>query len=327
MTYPQIGNTGVNKEDVESARPWVSGFVIKESSPIVSNFRSSTSLDAYLKQHRIAAIEGIDTRMLVRRLRIRGAMKGILSHVDFDAKRLQKKIDRYPGLVGVDLVREVTCRKAYDHVPAPFRGWEGCPPPVWPEARYRVTVLDLGVKTNILRELVQAGCRVRVVPASTPADMILADRPDGVLLSNGPGDPGPLTYVIKTVRALLGKVPIFGICMGHHMLGLALGGKTYKMKFGHRGGNQPVMHLPTRRVEITSHNHGFAVDPASLPEGEVEITHVNLNDQCVEGLRHRRFPAFCVQYHPEASPGPHDAGYLFRQFTDLMAGKKEGLRA
>ncbi|HET8760021.1 MAG TPA: glutamine-hydrolyzing carbamoyl-phosphate synthase small subunit [Nitrospiria bacterium] len=319
MTAPQIGNYGVNPEDVESGRVWVEGFVVKECSPVSSNWRARQSLDQYLKDAGIVGIQGIDTRALTKHLRDSGAQEGVLSTLDLDESRLVAKTKASPGLVGRDLVRDVTCQKSY--------GWTE---PIWSAASQasplagegrvggaRVTVYDFGVKRNILRSLVSAGCRVTVVPAGTPAADVLASRPDGVVLSNGPGDPAAVTYAVEAARNLVGRVPMFGICLGHQILGLAMGGTTSKLKFGHHGGNQPVLDLATNQVTITSQNHGFTVDLDSLG-GDVEATHVNLNDRTVEGLRHKTLPIFSVQYHPEASPGPHDAGYLFQRFMDMV---------
>jgi len=303
MTYPLIGNYGINTEDVESSNIHLAGFVVRENSRIKSNWRAEMSLDAYLKKNNIIGIEGIDTRALTLHIRSAGAMKGVLSTTDLDSKRLVKKAKDSEGLVGVDLVKEVSCEKTYE--------WNK-------DGKYKVVLLDCGAKFNIMRELAARDCQVTVVPAKTSAAEIMALKPNGVMLSNGPGDPAAVTYVIETVRNLIGKVPIFGICLGHQMLGLALGGKTYKLKFGHRGANQPVMDLRTRKVEITCQNHGFCVDLASLNPDEVELTHVNLNDQTSEGLRHKKHPVFCVQYHPEASAGPHDSRYLFDEFVRLI---------
>ena len=320
MTYPQIGNYGINPEDVESRKPFLSGFVVKESCPFPSNFRAEKSLDAYLKENGIVGIEGIDTRSLVRHIRTAGAQTGIISSVDTDPQSLIEKARLAPSIVGRDLVREVTCD-------APYQAEEG----VWAlgegyasgagEKPYKVVAYDFGIKRNILRNLVSAGCDVTVVPALTPAAEVLAMEPDGVFLSNGPGDPEPLTYAQDNIRELLGKVPIFGICLGHQLLSIALGGKTYKLKFGHRGGNQPVLDHLSKRVEITSQNHGFAVDDKTLGD-DVSVTHINLNDNTVEGVSHKTSPAFSVQYHPEASPGPHDAHYLFDRFITLMQEHK-----
>jgi carbamoyl-phosphate synthase small subunit len=316
MTYPHIGNYGINAEDEESGHPWIEGFVVRELSPVVSNYRSQESLDAYLKRYGKIGIEGIDTRKLVKHLRDFGAKKGVLSTVDGDAKRLVRKAVDSPSIVGVDLVKEVTCSKPYTYaetLPEEFR---------WGQTRggkkRKIVAVDSGIKFNILRKLNQHGFDVTVVPASTGAEAIMAYRPEGVFLSNGPGDPAAVTYLVDTVRKLLGKVPIFGICLGHQMLGLALGGTTSKLKFGHRGGNHPVKDLKTGKIEITSQNHGFVVDIESLPKGEVEMTHVNLNDQTLEGIAHKKWPVFSVQYHPENSPGPHDSDYLFDRFYALI---------
>jgi carbamoyl-phosphate synthase small subunit len=312
MTYPLIGNYGVNHEDVESGRIYMGGFIVRESSRIRSNWRSSGDLDGYLKEHGVVGLEGIDTRALTKHLRSKGAMQAALSSVDLDPRNLLEKIEEAPGLVGTDLVWEVTVEEPY----------------VWSEGLtgepvYEVVAYDFGIKRNILRLLAAQGCRVTVVPAATTAGEILERDPDGVFLSNGPGDPEPISYAIESIRGLLGKKPVFGICLGHQLLGLALGGRTYKLKFGHRGGNQPVMNRDTGRVEITAQNHGFAVEPESLGGcryGEVELTHWNLNDKTLEGMRCREVGAFSVQYHPEASPGPHDSRYLFEQFLGLMKG-------
>jgi len=316
MTYPLIGNTGINPEDVESHRPFLSGFIVKEACVTPSNWRSEMSLDAYLKENNIIGIQGIDTRALVRHIRDKGAQTGVLSTADLDPESLVEKARQAPSIVGRDLVQEVTCEK-------PYKWEEG----VWElgfgykkadsKIKYKVIAYDFGIKRNILRNLVDHGCDVTVVPATTPATEVLAMQPDGVFLSNGPGDPEPITYAQDNIRQLLGKVPLFGICLGHQLLSIALGGKTYKLKFGHRGGNQPVRRGDGHIVEITSQNHGFAVDSESV-KGLAEIGHINLNDFTVEGICHKELPAFSVQYHPEASPGPHDARYLFTRFTDMM---------
>ena len=322
MTYPEIGNVGVNREDVESRRPYVRGFVVREYREAPSSWRAEESLGSYLARHAIPGIEGLDTRALVRHLRDHGSQEAVLSSADLDADRLVRKAKASPGLVGRDLVREVTCAEAYEWTQGPWRlgrgygtaaeaaGERGGEP-------LDVVAYDFGIKWNILRNLVGSGCRVRVVPAYTSAKDVLAMRPDGVFLSNGPGDPDAVAGAPEAVAGLLGKVPVFGICLGHQILGLALGGTTYKLKFGHHGGNQPVKDLTTGKVEITAQNHGFAVDVDSL-RGKGEMTHVNLNDRTCEGLVVRGQPTFSVQYHPEASPGPHDARYLFRRFVDLM---------
>ncbi len=315
MTYPHIGNCGVNQEDLESRRPYVEGFVVKELCVTPSNWRSKGDLDAFLREHGIVDIEGIDTRALTRHIREHGAQEGIISTVELDPKRLHEKVSASPGLIGLDLVREVTCTSPYEWEEGPWDLEGGFQRPT--KTRYHVVAYDFGIKRNILRRLVQVGCRVTVIPAGTPAEEALRLKPDGIILSNGPGDPEGVPYAIETVQQLVGKRPIFGICLGHQLLGLALGGKTYKLKFGHHGGNEPVMDLTTQKVEITTQNHCFAVDVGSL-ELEVQLTHVNLNDQTVEGMQHRRFPIFSVQYHPEASPGPHDASYLFERFVEMM---------
>jgi carbamoyl-phosphate synthase small subunit len=316
MSYPLIGNYGVNSEDRESRHPQVQGFIVRELSRIPSNFRSHGSLDAYLKEHRLLGLEGIDTRALVRRLRVRGAMKGVLSATDLDNASLVHKARTSPGMIGRDLVREVVPEKAFtwsEGFTNRFVTYLPAHPP-----RHHVVALDYGMKWNIPRCLVQVGCRVTVLPGTATADEVLAHKPDGIFLSNGPGDPAAVSYAIDTIRALPDKLPIFGICLGHQLLGLAFGGRTFKLKFGHRGANQPVLNRRTNKVEITTQNHGFAVDLEALP-AELEATHINLNDQTLEGMRHRRRPIFSVQYHPEASAGPHDSGYLFEDFQKLLS--------
>ncbi|MFH1361915.1 MAG: glutamine-hydrolyzing carbamoyl-phosphate synthase small subunit [bacterium] len=303
MTYPLIGNYGISPEDFESEKPHLSGFVVREVSKIVSNWRSKMSLPDFLKKFKIIGIEGVDTRALTLHIRSSGAMKGIISTEDLNPNNLVRKAQKSRGLVGRDLVKEVTCSCIYK--------WNK-------KGKYRVVVLDCGAKYNIMRELAARDCQVTVVPAKTLTKNILALKPDGVMLTNGPGDPVAVSYVIKTVRELIGRVPLFGICLGHQMLGLALGGKTYKLKFGHRGANQPVMDLRTRKVEITTQNHGFCLDLKTLTDKEVELTHINLNDQTSEGLRHTKHPVFSVQYHPEASAGPNDSKYLFDEFIKEM---------
>ncbi len=314
MTAPQIGNTGVNSEDSESSHPFVAGFAVKEASPRVSSYRADGDLHGYLESNGIVGVQGIDTRALTGHIRDEGAQMGVLSTECLDPQELHRRAAAAPGLSGRDLVPEVTCKK-------PMAWTEGRG--AWAHGsvgegdRIHVVAFDFGVKRNILRSLVDAGCRVTLVPASTSAAEALALRPDGIFLSNGPGDPAAVTYAIDTVRALVGKVPLFGICLGHQILGLALGGKTYKLKFGHRGLNQPVIDLSTGKVEITTQNHGFAVDVASM-EGKAILTHRQLNDDTVEGFRHASLPVFSVQYHPEAAAGPHDASYLFERFTSMV---------
>jgi carbamoyl-phosphate synthase small subunit len=316
MTYPLIGNYGINAEDGESALPQVEGFIVRECTRIPSNFRSHNSLDGYLAENRIIGLEGIDTRALVRRLRVRGAMTGILSTTELDDASLVKKARACPSIVGRDLTKKV--------MPAKTSSWTaGFNSPFVTQdlhpgtKKYRVVALDFGMKWNILRCLVQIGCEVTVAPGAASAAEILALNPDGIFISNGPGDPEALGDAIQNIRALIGQKPIFGICLGHQLLGLALGAKTFKLKFGHRGANQPVLNQKTGRVEITTQNHGFAVCTDSLP-ADVEPTHVNLNDNTLEGMRHTRLPLFSVQYHPEASAGPHDSTYLFEEFCKMM---------
>ena len=316
MTYPHIGNYGINAIDRESPKPQVEGFVVRELSRVPSNYRSTTSLDAYLAEHNIVGIEGIDTRVLVRKLRVRGAMSAVLSSTDLDDLSLLKKARTAPSIVGRDLVKSVMPNAAF--------GWsEGFLTPLATQnlspgkKKHRIVAMDFGMKWNILRCLVQIGCEVTVVPGTATTKQILDLNPDGVFLSNGPGDPEPLTYAIDTIRDLIGKKPVFGICLGHQLLGLAVGAKTFKLKFGHRGGNQPVLNKVTGRVEITSQNHGFAVATETLPK-DVAPTHINLNDGTLEGMRHAKYPVFSVQYHPEAAAGPHDSTYLFEEFRRSM---------
>ncbi len=331
MTYPQIGNYGVNAIDHESSRPHLAGFVVREHSRIKSNFRSEGALSDFLKHWGVVAIESIDTRALVRRIRSQGAMRGVLSTIDLDDDRLVAKAQASPGLVGRDLVREVMPSEAatwdetlseWTHLNAEFgmrnAEWNNPQSAIRNPHSFHVVALDYGMKWNIPRHLVDRGCRVTVLPGDSTAEAVLACRPDGVFLSNGPGDPEPLDYAIGTIRELLGKQPIFGICLGHQLLSLACGAKTFKMKFGHRGANQPVQHLADGKVEITSQNHGFAVDEDTLPSA-LEVTHRSLNDGTIEGVRHREVDAFSVQYHPEASAGPHDSHYLFEQFMQSLA--------
>jgi carbamoyl-phosphate synthase small subunit len=305
MTYPLIGNYGVTEKDSESARPWVEGFVVREASRIASNWRSEETLDAYLKRWTIVAIEGIDTRALVRHIRDKGAMRACLSTTDLDEQSLVEKARNSPSMENRELASAVTTPKPYEIAA------EG-------EERFHVVCYDFGVKTNSLRELARFACRITVVPASTPADEVLAMQPDGIFLSNGPGDPASMNEVVDEVRRVADSgVPTFGICLGHQLLSRAFRGTTYKLPFGHRGGNQPVQDVVSRTVEITSHNHGFAVKAESLPP-EIEVTHINLNDNCVEGMRHKTLPVFSVQYHPEAAPGPHDAEHHFTRFISEM---------
>ncbi len=323
MTYPEIGNYGVNAEDVESRGTHLAGFVVRESSRRASNFRSQGRLHDYLAEQGVVGVSGVDTRALVRRIRSAGAMKGVISTVDLDDASLIAKAKASPGLVGRDLVKEVlpTQTAAWTDGLNPLASLPGDNVAAPPSSAWHVVALDYGMKWNIARHLANLGCRVTVMPGSATAEEVLAQQPDGVFLSNGPGDPEPVDYAVTTIRRLLGKTPLFGICLGHQLFSLACGARTFKLKFGHRGANQPVMNQRSGKVEITSQNHGFAVDAESLPP-ELEVTHVNLNDQTIEGVRHREAPAFSVQYHPEASAGPHDSGYLFGEFMDLIAASK-----
>ena len=318
LTNPQIGNYGTNAADNEAARPYIEGLVVREFSSLASNWRSGEEARQFLERHGIPVVSEIDTRALVLHLRSRGVMRGVLSAVETDGARLVEKARGIPTMAGLDLASRVSTAEAYgwDKPVEPCSPSELVPAPAPP--RFHVIAYDFGIKHNILRRLVQVGCRVTVVPALTSAEDVLELKPDGVFLSNGPGDPEPLHAQVANVRSLIGKTPIFGICLGHQILGLAAGGRTYKLKFGHRGANHPVINRVTNKVEITSHNHGFAVDPDSLDAAQVEITHMNLNDETLEGFRFRNHPVFCVQYHPEAAPGPHDSRYLFDDFVELM---------
>jgi carbamoyl-phosphate synthase small subunit len=324
MTYPLIGNYGTNNQDIESRKAFASGFIVKENCPYPNNWRSKSSLSEYLKKNNVVGLEGIDTRKLVKHIRTKGAMKGIISSTELNINRLKEKLQNYPGLVGRDIVRSITTRKTYN--------WNQGTTDVLTglehrnAKKYKVIAFDFGIKHNILRLLCSHGCDVKVVPATTSAKEVLSRKPNGVFLSNGPGDPAPISYAIETVKNLLGKLPIFGICLGHQILALALGGLTYKLKFGHRGANHPVKNLLTGAIEITTQNHGFCVDIDSLKGKGVELTHINLNDSTLEGIGSEKLSAFSVQYHPEASPGPHDSSYLFEQFIELMNQKNRAKR-
>ncbi len=305
MTYPLIGNYGVNEDDIESRRPWAEGFVVKEASRLASNWRSTESLQSYLKRNNIVGIERIDTRALVRHIRDKGAMRAAISTIDLDPAKLLERVLASPDMKDRELATTVTVDERFEF-------------PSMDETRFHVVAYDFGVKTNSLREFAKFGCHITVVPAGTSAAEVMALKPDGIFLSNGPGDPSAMKAVIDEIRKLVEtSVPMFGICLGHQLLGSAFGAETYKMKFGHRGGNQPIKDLTTGKVEITAHNHGFAVDAESLP-ADIEVTHINLNDNTVAGLRHKTLPVFSVQYHPESAPGPHDSEYLFRRFIELM---------
>ncbi len=321
MTAPQIGNTGINPEDSESDKPWVAGFVVKENSIVTSSWRATEDLGSFMERQDITGIEGIDTRALTRHIRDRGAQAGAIGTGDVNPDELVDNARAWGTMEGKDLVAEVTPDREYTWEEGPYHPLTGFSEV---DFRFHVVAVDYGIKRNILRELVGKGCRVTVVPAATGAERILSLAPDGVFLSNGPGDPEPVRYAVETVRSLLGNVPVFGICLGHQILGLALGGRTSKLKFGHHGANHPVKDLITEKVEITSQNHGFVVDPDSLVGAgqDVRVTHLNLNDRTVEGIEHLEIPAFSVQYHPEASPGPHDSNYLFDRFVGLMDRKR-----
>jgi carbamoyl-phosphate synthase small subunit len=339
LTYPHIGNVGTNLDDEESAKPYIEGLVVREFSALASNWRSSETAQAYLERHGVPVIWDVDTRALVRHLRDVGALRGVVATDGTPSEKLIAEARALPTMAGLELASRVTSKKRYEwsrgsidlaaggvlaERPTTQAASVGASsgskskPAAGPAARYKVVAYDFGIKQNILRLLVDYGCDVTVVPAQTSAEDVLALKPTGVFLSNGPGDPEPIGYAVENIRNMLGRVPIFGICLGHQLCGLALGGRTFKLKFGHHGSNHPVQNLRTQKVEITSQNHGFCVDPDSLPASDVEITHVNLNDHTNEGMRHRSLPLFSVQYHPEASPGPHDARYLFDDFVSLM---------
>jgi carbamoyl-phosphate synthase small subunit len=331
LTYPHIGNVGANLDDEEAPHPYIESLVVREFSQMASNWRSAETAQLYLNRHKVPAIWDIDTRALVRHIRKQGSLRGMVATDGTAAEQLVFEAKNLPKMAGQELASRVSCEKAY----AWDKGSIELASPPWTEQaessatshegrRYRVAAYDYGIKQNILRMLIDHHCEVLVIPAQTPAEDVLGLGPDGIFLSNGPGDPEPVDYAVENIRKLMGKVPVFGICLGHQLCGLALGGKTFKLKFGHHGSNHPVHNLLTGKVEITAQNHGFCVDPESLPSSDVEITHVNLNDQTNEGMRHKSLPLFSVQYHPEASPGPHDSHYLFKQFTDLI---KETRRA
>jgi carbamoyl-phosphate synthase small subunit len=319
LTNPQIGNYGTNPEDNEAVRPFIEGLVVREFSPISSNWRSQQAADEYLERFNIPVIADLDSRALVRHLRTHGVMRGVISLIESDPDKLIAKARSIPKMDGTDLARVVSTKQRYSWNQGPIVTYPSQPiKEADPENALHVVAYDFGIKQNILRMLVEQGCSVTVVPAETSAEDVLSLKPDGVFLSNGPGDPEPVTYAQENIRKLTGKTPIFGICLGHQLVGLALGGKTYKLKFGHHGGNHPVRQERTGKIEITAHNHNFAVDPDSLKESEVEMTHFDLNDGTLEGMRHKTMPLFTVQYHPEASPGPHDSHYLFGDFVKMM---------
>ncbi len=319
LTNPEIGNYGTNPDDNEAVRPFIEGLIVREFSPISSNWRSQQAADEYLERFKIPVIADIDSRALVRHLRTHGVMRGVISLIESDPEKLVAKARSIPKMDGTDLARVVSTKQRYEWTQGPVITYAAEPVKEFDrEGALHVVAYDFGIKQNILRMLVDQGCSVTVVPAQTTADDVLSLKPDGVFLSNGPGDPEPVTYAQEAIRGLAGKTPVFGICLGHQLIGLALGGKTYKLKFGHHGGNHPVRQERTGKIEITAHNHNFAVDPDSLKGSEVEMTHFDLNDGTLEGMRHRSMPLFSVQYHPEASPGPHDSHYLFGDFVKMM---------
>jgi carbamoyl-phosphate synthase small subunit len=329
LTYPHIGNVGTNVDDEESSRPYIESLIVREFSAVTSNWRSGETAQNYLVRHNIPVLWDVDTRALVLHIRKMGALRGVVSTDGKPVEQLLTEARNLPSMAGLELASRVTCKMEYgwdkgsiELTASPWTESMGEAQSAPEAQKFRVVAYDYGIKQNILRLLVDHNCEVTVIPAKTSAEEALALKPDGVFLSNGPGDPEPATYAIKTIRNLLGQVPVFGICLGHQLCGLALGGKTFKLRFGHHGSNHPVQNLLTKQVEITSQNHGFCVDPDSLPSSDVEVTHLNLNDHTNEGLRHRTLPLFSVQYHPEASPGPHDSHYLFRQFTDMMKNWK-----
>ena len=331
LTYPHIGNVGTNLDDQESQRPFIEALIVREFSRLASNWRSTETAQDYLDRHHIPVIWDLDTRALVRHIRHVGALRGIVSTDGTPAERLIEEARAVPSMSGLELASRVSCAKPYSWDQGSISGLSMAETDKTvaekESQRFRVVAYDFGIKQNILRILVDSDCDVQIVPARTPAEDVLAMKPDGVFLSNGPGDPEPVTYAVENIRKLLGRVPVFGICLGHQLCGLALGGRTYKLKFGHHGSNHPVKNMRTGHIEITAQNHGFVVDPDSLPASDVEITHVNLNDYTNEGMRHRSLPLFSVQYHPEASPGPHDSHYLFRSFTEMMNEHSSARRA